>query len=307
MRLRIHPLFYLYIGSVMLLSSAMDGLAAIAALAIHEAAHAAAAWFAGEPIERTEITPFGGVMLYKPGKTPSNGVRGLAVALSGPLSNYLSLIFLTKMGNAASAGTEVIVALMQPHAAMLALNLLPVLPLDGGRAVFSLCYYLMDAGRAIVLLTAAGFAAGLLIMAMSFYGLMVLGVLNLSLFLVGCYVAVYALKTRETMAAENAWAILHDRQNREYRPGKARVIWAGRDVLLCRLIGKLAPSCKTFFILDTDHGIVLISEDTVVKTLLENPAAKMNDCAVHQEYKKQRAENLLLSLHDDKSCDTIEK
>ena len=73
MHIRIRASFLLYGLSVAFLASGWACLGAVSALLIHEGAHLAAIRLTGEKIETLEVTPFGGVMTYAPGKARTKG------------------------------------------------------------------------------------------------------------------------------------------------------------------------------------------------------------------------------------------
>ena len=134
MKLKIQPLCVFYFLSIAVFSSIWTCVGAFLALLIHELAHLLAGYWLGEKAESVEFTPFGGVIRYPFGVSAMKGLRGLAVAGAGPLANY-AMLWLLSMPWAKRLPQPFLQQTLFMHAGMLFLNLLPVLPLDGGRAL----------------------------------------------------------------------------------------------------------------------------------------------------------------------------
>ena len=105
-----------------------------AVLAGHELAHVLAAGAFGLHIRRIELLPFGGVAEVEGLELADPGVEAV-VALAGPLHNLLCLAggFLLQSHGLLSPGRGDF--FLEANAALALGNLLPALPLDGGRVV----------------------------------------------------------------------------------------------------------------------------------------------------------------------------
>ncbi|MDO3681728.1 site-2 protease family protein [Paenibacillus ehimensis] len=133
-RYRFHPLF-----SILLLLSVWTGYFIETAtlfgiVLIHELGHVAAARSFGWRIREVQLLPFGGVAsLEDPGGVPA--VQDLVVALAGPLQNVWMMAvgsFLTAVGLFSEPWGSYFV---QANLLIALFNLLPVLPLDGGKVM----------------------------------------------------------------------------------------------------------------------------------------------------------------------------
>ena len=285
MRLRIRPTFVAYLASMALLASPACALGAVCALTVHELGHALAARLLGERICAVELAPFGGVMTYAPGYSPAKGLRGIALAAAGPLGNELALLLLgaaTRSEMLCSLmGGELLRQMIGANAAMLALNLLPALPLDGGRIVFCAGYYLFGVSALSLLLCALGTALGLLLCALAIYGAFALGMLNLSLMIVGGYLSVCAIRSRDALLCENLYAVVHDRlQSGGQRCARAVLLRVGGETPLYALIPHIAKARACILVLEEEGSApVLLSETSVLRALLKNPAQSVREAA----------------------------
>jgi Zn-dependent protease len=157
---------------------AMASIAAIAffaSLLLHELGHAVVARREGMEIEGITLWLFGGVARFK-GMFPSGGAE-LRIALAGPaVSLVLGLVFLGAAEALPLPDTVdgVVAWLGRINLILLAFNMLPALPLDGGRALRALLW--LRSGD----FTRATVAAGTLGRTLGNF-LMILGVLTLFL------------------------------------------------------------------------------------------------------------------------------
>ena len=284
MRLRVRPAFVVYLASMALLASPACALGVVCALAVHELGHALAARLLGERICTVELAPFGGVMTYAPGYSPAKGLRGIALAAAGPLGNELALLLL-----GVATRSELLCSLMNgellrqmigANAAMLALNLLPALPMDGGRIVFCAGYYLFGVSALSLLLCALGTALGLLLCSLAVYGALALGTLNLSLMIVGGYLTVCAVQGRDALLSENLYAVVHERmQSGGQRCARAVLLRVGGETPLYALIPHMAKTRACVLVLEEGGAPVLLGEEAVLCALLENPAQSVREAA----------------------------
>lgn len=136
-RIIVHPLALLYPLAAAMLGPGSEVAALLISLTIHEGAHLLAANALGIGISRLRLTPFGGAMtMDNPyGLSP---LRLAAVAAAGPLANLLALIAAGALAHWRMIDPCLALSLMQTNLILLVFNLLPALPLDGGRIAYAL-------------------------------------------------------------------------------------------------------------------------------------------------------------------------
>lgn len=133
--------------------------------------HLLAALAFGEECRAISIMPYGCQISIKPSKTLSHE---FFIAAAGPAFNALMLL-LFQSG-----------PLFEMNAAMLLLNLLPILPLDGARMLFCLCSFTIGSVRSVGLLRRSSLFFGTLLLALGLFQAITTG-FNFSLFLIGCF------------------------------------------------------------------------------------------------------------------------
>lgn len=185
--LRVHPLLTLVLAAACVLGRLDELVQALFALLLHECAHALAAWAFGGRIRAMEILPFGAALRMDKAVLSEWGV-----AAAGPIMSFVV------------AGVTAIFCTLSPYTnarlkgflafnlTLAVINLLPALPLDGGRVVKSLIQPRAGLSFAVKMTGWAGVAAGsamLLIFAL----LLHFGATNLTLAVMGIFLLAAAI------------------------------------------------------------------------------------------------------------------
>lgn len=136
-RLRLHPLLGLIIMASVLTGYFIELLTLFVIVAIHELGHAAAAAQLGWKVKEIQLLPFGGVAIVEQqGVVPAG--EELWVALAGPLQN-IWMIGVAWTFNHFGLWSEAWGHYFLSANLMICLfNLIPVLPLDGGKVLQAL-------------------------------------------------------------------------------------------------------------------------------------------------------------------------
>ena len=161
----------------------IDAVAAfLAALVIHEAAHATVSSALGVHVYSLEVMPFG-CAAHMESFTVISGGKEIAMALAGPLANIVAAAAVYVAGRIGYGG-QFASAFFQSSVMLGAMNLLPALPLDGGRVIATLLALGMPRQRAVKITAGVGVAVSLAMLGMG-VAAAVDGVLNPTIFLMG--------------------------------------------------------------------------------------------------------------------------
>ena len=136
-RLRVHPLTPLVLLVVMAISGSGALIPSMIALGIHEGAHLLAAVRLRARIDEIELMPFGAAIRLYELWSESPG-RLIAISLAGPIANLLFSAVLTLVLTFFPRLAPDVIPLVYMNIAICAVNLIPALPLDGGRAFCAL-------------------------------------------------------------------------------------------------------------------------------------------------------------------------
>ncbi len=134
----------------------------LCAIVTHELAHLLVAVSYDYPVERVELFPFGGQaqLTYLPYRP---GAREAVVAMAGPLNNFLLAALASVLMDTTGWRHDLVLYFYQTNLIIACFNLLPVLPLDGGRIVRAHLLGRIDYARATRRLVAAARAASLVL------------------------------------------------------------------------------------------------------------------------------------------------
>lgn len=182
--LHVNLLFIGLLGLYFVAGVLEKGLIIFTLVLFHELAHTLAASLLGVRVINIEILPFGGVarmggeMSVEPGKE-------IAVALAGPASNLLLVAFAMGLRNYGIWSEELGPFFLQINLMLAFFNLMPALPLDGGRILRSLLATHIGVSQATLLASRMG---QVLAAAVGFVG--VIGFLN---HMVGLDITIVAL------------------------------------------------------------------------------------------------------------------
>lgn len=190
-RLRVNLLFLPIMLVMCMLSGVESVVAFCVALTLHECAHGVAASAVGIYVRSLEVTPFGCAANMESMAAVSGG-KEIAVAAAGPAINILVAAALYALQRA-DMGSSFTQALLASNMMLAAMNLLPALPLDGGRILACVLGLAIKPMRAARLVSVFGMVVAAAMLGCGAY-MAAMGMLNPTLFLMGGFVGYWALR-----------------------------------------------------------------------------------------------------------------
>lgn len=242
--IRMHMAFPVLMGSAIFLGYGTVMGAMLISLAVHEIAHAVVARAYGQRFDAIELMPFGGVAYMQASLRPT---QELLIAVAGPAA---SLLFALSLAASRLSG-PFLQELIRANVSLTLCNLLPALPLDGGRALRAALSGRLGRARATNLFIFIGMLLGGMAISLGIWSA-VKGIINPSLFLVGVYLIYASRKEKDGLAAALVEA-MHGRVERLHREGMLPMHWlaAPKDTPPEKLITRLsAGSYHCFFLVD---------------------------------------------------------
>lgn len=253
-------------------------LVSMLSIAVHEACHGLIGLAFSVPPAEMEMTPLGAVMRMEDESALPRGKR-LLMLLAGPCASLgLCRVFLaaTRWGwIPADVGRMGFSCNL-----LLALgNLLPVLPLDGGRVLvlwLELCLRRETVKKVMRFL---GTAAGLLLVGLNVYLSLRNGGWNFSCGMVGCFI-MYAAYTSTTSPAMAEMRMFVERKHRLYRKGGMNSRWVALlgGAPLRQAVNHLHPAAYTMFAVvqaGSGHVLKLMGEDEIIAAYLREPGGRV--------------------------------
>ncbi|MGO9713075.1 MAG: M50 family metallopeptidase, partial [Polyangiaceae bacterium] len=139
-------------------------LALFAVVLMHEFGHALACRSVGGRAERIMLWPLGGVAYVQPPPRPGALLWSI---VAGPLVNLVLIVlltpalFVTGLLHLAPDPKQFVVALWAINVGLFLFNMLPVYPLDGGKIVQALLWFVVGRARSLLIASVVGLFGGL--------------------------------------------------------------------------------------------------------------------------------------------------
>lgn len=249
--------------------------AGMLSILLHECAHALMAVACGYLPDSLDITPLGAMLAMHQEKHIPVPKR-LLIIVAGPVASLLlcaASITFTKHGVLNSAlGAQ----LMLCNAALLAINLLPCLPLDGGRLLSLALGLCLPDATVRKIMRISGCIIGTAMVLGAFALAVTEGCYNLSLVMIGLFLVQTACRATATEAYAALCACI-ERRVRLEQVGTARAeyIAAMADVPVASVVKQLHPSRFAQVIIierGTQRTLGIAGEEKLIAAYLENPA-----------------------------------
>ncbi|MBQ9914742.1 MAG: site-2 protease family protein [Clostridia bacterium] len=245
-------------------------LLSYAVVSIHELFHLFAALFVHERVGSIVVMPFGMTLRLSASLIRHTG-KEIAIALAGPFANVCMLVLSGQIEKNMSDFSLSLDLFNIINVSVLLLNLLPCLPLDGGRILKALLTKIYGYIPAISfmrqfsrIVTLALFLLGIFLLAISR--------LNISLLMVAGFLAIHLTAEKQ----QNEYIIMQEllyAKKKLHQKGlmKSRSLTALSSVPAQKIIKKL--SYDSYFIIhltdENESHIATLTESEVVETLLQ--------------------------------------
>lgn len=153
---------------------------------IHELGHVTCAKILGWNIMEVRLLPFGGVAETEEGSF-SPAWQEWVVAISGPLQNGLMIIIALLVGHWGWCSSVWMEGFVRANAFIGLFNLLPILPLDGGRMLQAMCSWWMSYHQTLLFGARVSIFLSIILSLYSLYPLLTNGKINVNLFLLSLF------------------------------------------------------------------------------------------------------------------------
>lgn len=263
-RLRVHPLMLMFPLMASRLGMGGDAAALMIALAVHEAAHLLVARALNVGVSELRLMPFGGALaLENPYALPSS--RLFAVSAAGPAANLLALLSSAALAHWRLLSPGFALALLRTNLLLMLFNLLPALPLDGGRMLYTLLFPQLGRPRAARLGVALGRIAAGLLLAFAVWAWLALGRLNLSPVFAAVFLLASGRDEQSALSSAKVSALL-DALRPVCEPVEARLWAIGDDCSLQSALRCAKPGAATLFAVYRGNRLLRFTDD---RALLE--------------------------------------
>ncbi|MCL2433929.1 MAG: M50 family metallopeptidase [Clostridia bacterium] len=241
-------------------------------ITVHELAHAAMAYWVGLGVAEIELMPFGGVARLNSTVARGPGAE-LAVALAGPVVSFICAFGLSYFDRQNLLGGSWISALIRANVQLALFNLLPALPLDGGRVLRALLSRPMGALRATKFAANIGIVLGIAMVALGVLGI-ARGIWNITLLACGMFLGLAAWREGREAAFILGRTITLNKRHLSRGPVRVRTLAASGHSPLREVARGMVPGeYHTVAVLDDNlKTLGLLDEGTLVAALGTTPA-----------------------------------
>lgn len=278
-RVRAHPLALMFPLAAVLLGAGTDAAALLIALIVHEGAHLLAARGLGVSVAQLRLMPFGGAISME-NPYALAPARLLAVAAAGPVGSALALLAAAALAHWRALPPEFALALMRVNLTLLLFNLLPALPLDGGRMLYALLSPRLGQRRALDIGLWAGRAVAAWLTLGAILGAARSGRLNLSFLFAAVFMLSSARDERRALSDTRVEAVLG-----AMKPVRAPIparLWAvGADCDLRAALRAARPDALTLYAVYDDSRLTSFTDDRrlLEAALARGPGIRVGECA----------------------------
>lgn len=184
--LSLHPLFVLILMVSVLTGQFLELLTLFLIVFIHELGHVCAALLVGVNVRSVQLLPFGGVAVIEDhGRLTA--VREIGIALAGPLQNGIMILMALALKQVEYGNIAYLDYFIGANAMIALFNLLPVLPLDGGKVLQAALSMLLPYYYTLLWTGRVSIAASLLVIMSALLPLGSGGGLQLNLLMIGAF------------------------------------------------------------------------------------------------------------------------
>lgn len=239
------------------------------ALFAHESAHILAARLRGVEIREIRLMPFGGSARMENPYGLSAG-RLILVAAAGPLSNLLLAVLAAACAHWGWMSPFRAALHIRTNLTLMSFNLLPALPLDGGRMLFSLLSPVIGERRALQTGILAGRLLSIAMLALCAYGGFRSGVWNLTLLLAAVFIFTSEQDERAALSTSRGERIAN-LMRQDAAASSARFYQLDAENTVEHALSLIRPKEHSWFLL-TQEGIPLglLNDHSLLNHLLNN-------------------------------------
>ncbi len=270
MRVRVHPLCPVMLLCALFLGEGLRMTVLLVSVALHELSHVAAALALHVPVAELELMPCGGAARFEEVWGMRPGVLCL-VALCGPLTNGLLACLSAALGWWGALPGEVVCLAVFANLCLMAFNLLPALPLDGGRILCALLMRRMPPAKAVRWGVRLGQAVGGLLIVTG-CAMAALGQYNLTLILCGAYLLLSAPGEMRRVTSAAVQSLMgREKELSRRRAMPVRTLAVAPDLSPAELAAYLVPGKVHRFLIPGEKARILEERD-LLRALLKESA-----------------------------------
>lgn len=197
-RIRVHPLMLMMPLTALLMGMHAEIAALMLALCMHELSHLLGAKLMHVRVEQVRLMPFGGAA-HIGNPYALSAMQLLITSLAGPLANLLGLILAAALTHWNVLSSSFALSMISANLILMLFNLVPALPLDGGRMLYALLFPVIGRERAVEIGILLGRIVAALLLALAAWVWFAHKLVNLSLLFSAIFILAAAPEERKAL------------------------------------------------------------------------------------------------------------
>ncbi len=182
-----HPVFVLLMMLSVATGQFVELITLFVIVFIHELGHATAAALLGIQVKSIQMLPFGGVAVIEDRGDLTAG-KEILISLAGPLQNVLMIGAAAAMQSLGWWDGEFLTYFIQANTIIALFNLLPILPLDGGKIAQALVSLFLPYHKTLIITYRISIVASMFMIGIALFPLFIdQGKIELNILLMGCF------------------------------------------------------------------------------------------------------------------------
>jgi stage IV sporulation protein FB len=276
MKVRIHPLFLLLCVAAVFSGLAVEMVVLFTIVIIHELGHVFVATAYGYKIREMVILPFGGVAKLEHGAMGWNPKHEVAIAIAGPLNNLL-MILVAVIFHSVGLWSEWLTQFFIKGNLMIGFfNLLPALPLDGGRILRAAASKEQGYRAATEVSIRMSYGMAVLLIVVGLVSLWA-GYFNIGFLTLGAFLLLSAWELRKQMRVDVIRFLDAKRREKRRELQVVRSLAVPDAMLVRDVIDRFAPDAyHMVYVLDEQKNVTaVIAEDDLVHSVFEENGMRL--------------------------------
>jgi stage IV sporulation protein FB len=276
MKIRIHPLFLLILMASIAVGMFVQTLVLFTIVVVHELGHIFVAVSYGYKVREMQILPFGGVAKLEHGAMGWNPRHEVAIAIAGPLNNFL-MILVGMLLHATGLWSDALTQFFIKGNLMIGFfNLLPALPLDGGRILRAATSRERGFRAATEVSIRMSYLLATVLIVSGLVSLWV-GSTNLAFLMLGSFLALSAWELRKQMKVDVIRFLDAKRRDKRKEAQLVRSLAVPGTTKVRDVIEKFAPDAyHMIYILDAGKNVqTVLGEEDLVHSVFEDNGLRL--------------------------------
>ncbi len=281
-RLRIHPLAMMFPVAAAMLGAGGDVAALALGLMAHEGAHLLAARGLGVGVSQLRLMPFGGTIAMENAYALAPS-KLFAVAAAGPLGSALAIVIGAALAHWGLVSPGFSGVLLRVNLTLLLFNLIPALPLDGGRMLYASLCPRLGRERAVNIGIRAGRAVALALVGIVIWAALEGHPVNLSFLFAAVFILASGPDERSALSEVPVSTVLSQLRP-VLRPRPARIWAVGAECEVRAALRVARPDAVTLYAIYDGSRLASVSDDRrLLKVALDRgPGAKVAEATARR-------------------------